>query len=91
MYRRPTTFVALALGSFVLLYASATGGGAKAPDRTSVISYWSDDPLPSIWTVRPNGTGRARILHTRQNAKRPRISPDGRWVAFDARVPRPDA
>ena len=82
-----TTFVALALGSFVLLYASATGGGAKAPDRTSVISYWSDDPLPSIWTVRPNGTGRARILHTRQNAKRPRISPDGRWVAFDGTRP----
>ncbi len=37
--------------------------------------------------VRPDGTGRARILRTRQNAKRPRISPDGRWVAFDGTRP----
>jgi Tol biopolymer transport system component len=64
--------------------------GAAAPARTAAdarprswIVYWSDDPWPSIWAVRPDGSHRHRIIRTRRNAKRPRLSPDRAWVAFD--------
>jgi Tol biopolymer transport system component len=51
------------------------------------IVYWRESPIPSIWAVRPNGTHNHRILRSRQNAKRPRLSPDRRWVAFDGTPP----
>jgi Tol biopolymer transport system component len=80
--------LALALGSLLLACASAAGSdGGAAKGAAGVISYWSDEPWPSIWSVRPDGSGRRRILRTRQNAKRPRISPDGGWVAFDGTRP----
>ena len=44
-------------------------------------------PIPSIWSIRPDGSGRHRILQTNQNAKRARLSPDGTWVAFDGSPP----
>ena len=49
--------------------------------------YWSESPWPSIWTVRAGGSQPRRILRNRQNAKRPRLSPDRRWVAFDGAPP----
>jgi TolB protein len=53
----------------------------------SLIVFWSDSPYPSLWAVRPDGSDRHRIIRTPQNAKRPSISPDGRWVAFDGAPP----
>jgi len=44
-------------------------------------------PIPSIWSIRPDGSGRHRILETNQNAKRARLSPDGTRVAFDGSPP----
>ncbi len=67
------------------------GAPAAAPARDSknagLIVYWSESPWPSIWSVRPDGAHRRRILHNRQNGKRPRLSPDRRWVAFDGAPP----
>ena len=37
--------------------------------------------------MRIDGTGLRRIYVTRQNAKRPRLSPDGNWIAFDGASP----
>ncbi len=52
-----------------------------------LILFWSESPWPSTWSVRPDGTGLRRIFDTRQNAKRPRLSPDRRWIAFDGAAP----
>jgi Tol biopolymer transport system component len=61
---------------------------AAGPERLGGwIVYWRESPIPSIWAVRPDGTRSHRILRTRQNAKRPRLSPDRRWVAFDGAPP----
>ena len=59
--------------------ADASGGG--------LITFWNDDPIPSIYAVRPDGTGLTPLLRTGQNAKRARLSPDRRWVAFDGAPP----
>lgn len=68
----------------VALCASAPGAGGSGG---SLIAYWNDDPIPSIWAVRPDGSGRIPLLQTSKNAKRPRLSPDRRWVAFDGAPP----
>jgi Tol biopolymer transport system component len=52
-----------------------------------LIVYWSMSPIPSIWSIRPDGSARHRILKTTQNAKRARLSPDRKWVAFDGSPP----
>ena len=70
----------------LVLVASASASGAQASSR-GLIAYWTDDPFPSIWAVRPDGSGRTSLLRSSQNAKRARISPDGRWVAFDGAPP----
>ncbi len=59
---------------------SGDGGGA-------LIVFWSDSPYPSLWAVRPDGSGRHRIAPNHQNAKRPALSPDRRWIAFDGAPP----
>lgn len=80
--------IALTLGSLLVASAGIAGGDDDAAKGSAaVISYWSDEPWPSIWTVRADGSGRARILRTRQNAKRPRVSPNGAWVVFDGTRP----
>jgi Tol biopolymer transport system component len=58
-----------------------------APANGGVIVYWKESPWPSIWVTRPNGSRVHRILRNRQNAKRARLSPDRRWVAFDGAAP----
>jgi Tol biopolymer transport system component len=67
------------------------GGPGAAPGRDSKnggsIVYWSESPWPSIWSISAGGSRRHRILRNRQNAKRPRLSPDRRWVAFDGALP----
>ena len=79
--------VSLVLATLAALVLCGVAGAGAQKDGVDLISYWSDDPWPSIWTVRPDGSHRARILRTQQNAKRPRISPDGRRVAFDGTRP----
>jgi TolB protein len=37
--------------------------------------------------MRPDGSHRYRILRNKQNAKRPRLSPNHTWVAFDGAPP----
>ncbi len=56
------------------------GGGA-------LVVFWSDSPIPSLWSVRPGGSGLHRLFRSDQNAKRPALSPDRRWVAFDGTPP----
>jgi Tol biopolymer transport system component len=84
------------LAAAVLLAGAMLAGGAatsastpaadpKAGPRTIV--YWTDSPWPSIWLTDASGSRARRILNNRQNAKRPRLSPDGRLVAFDGTPP----
>jgi len=61
--------------------AAPSIGGAR------LVVYWSENPWPSIWAVRADGTQVHRILRNKQNGKRPRLSPDRRWVAFDGAPP----
>lgn len=76
-----------------LVAAAVTAGllvpatGAETERLGGWIVYWLESPVPSIWAVRPDGTRNHRILRGGQNAKRPRLSPDRRWVAFDG-IPR---
>ena len=51
------------------------------------ILFWADAPQPSLWAMRPDGSGRHMIFRTPQNAKRPTLSPDGTWIAFDGAPP----
>lgn len=71
----------------VLVGASVLGLPAAegAPRARGLIVYWSESPWPSIWAIAADGSRNRRILRNRQNAKRPRLSPDRRWVAFDGR------
>jgi Tol biopolymer transport system component len=75
-----------ALACVVTAVAAATAGHAGSSGPGLVV-FWSDDPWPSIWKVAPGGSKPQRILHNRQNAKRPRLSPDRAWVAFDGASP----
>lgn len=61
------------------------GAPAKASFR-GLIVFWDDSPWPSIWAMRAGSKPR-RILRNQQNAKRPRLSPDRRWIAFDGAAP----
>jgi len=58
-----------------------------AARQTSWIVFWSEQPWPAIWAVRPDGSHKHRILQSRQNAKRPTLSPHRSWVAFDGTPP----
>jgi TolB protein len=63
----------LAGAAFALAGSSPTGG---------TILFWTDSPIPSLRTMRADGTHVRRIA-ANQNAKRPSLSPDRRWIAFD--------
>lgn len=75
----------------LLVFTFQTSGGepeSKQPEHLAgLIVFWRETPWPSLWSVQPNGTGLRRIYYTRQNAKRPRLSPDGEWIAFDGASP----
>lgn len=61
--------------------------GGRAAKGGELIVYWSESPYPTIWRIRPDGSQRARILRNEQNARRPVLSPDRTWVAFDGASP----
>ena len=69
-----------------LVDGADAGPGAGSSSRGMIV-YWSESPFPSIWAIRPDGSHRFRILRNHQNAKRPALSPDRRWVAFDGAPP----
>jgi Tol biopolymer transport system component len=69
------------------LLGAATSAAHANPAGPGLIVYWRESPFPSIWAIRPDGTHARRILRTRQNAKRARLSPDRSWVAFDGSSP----
>ncbi len=61
-------------------------GGSSDPGR---VLFWSDrgQPGPALWEMRPDGSHQHVIYRTRRNAKRPVLSPDGSWIAFDGASP----
>jgi len=81
------TYAALCALAAAASLGAACGGGGGPPALTGWIVYWSESPRPSIHAVRPDGTRAHLILRSGQNAKRPRLSPDRRWVAFDGAPP----
>jgi TolB protein len=72
----------------LLLTALLVLGVARAGvEDDGLIVYWSDDPFPSIWAMDADGSNAHRLLSNDQNAKRPRLSPDRQFVAFDGAPP----
>ena len=71
--------------ALVLTAASTVGASA----RGSLILFWSDRgrPGPSLWAMRADGSQQRLIYHAAVNAKRPTLSPDGSWIAFDGASP----
>jgi Tol biopolymer transport system component len=67
--------------------ASSTAAPSSETRVGSLILFWSDTPWPSLWSIRPDGSHRQRLFRTRQNCKRPVLSPDRRWIAFDGTPP----
>ena len=59
--------------------------GSAAPSPGTIV-FWTDSPVPSLRAMRADGTHLRRIP-ARQNAKRPALSPDRRWIAFDGTPP----
>ncbi len=55
--------------------------------REGLILFWKESPWPSIWSVRPDGSQLGWAYRTHQNAKRPTLSPDRKWIAFDGAAP----
>jgi TolB protein len=77
----------LALGLLVTLACAAAAASGASRSGPRLIVYWSTSPYPSLWAVKPDGSGRHRLVRLQKNAKRPRLSPDGQWVAFDGARP----
>jgi Tol biopolymer transport system component len=80
-------FAGLACLLGTAIFAAQVQGNATAAGPPGLIVYWSESPFPSIWAIRPDGSRAHRILRTRQNAKRARLSADRSWVAFDGASP----
>ena len=77
-----------------LLAVSVAGAGLAFPSAlrassAGLILFWSDrgNPGPALWAMRPDGSHQHRIYRTYANAKRPVLSPDGSWIAFDGASP----
>src|SRR5262245_36140188 len=86
--RRSAGMRRAALVGLVLALAGFVRSPSAHPARAGGWSaYWTQAPRPSIRAVRPDGTRDHGILRTLQNAKRPRLSPDRAWVAFDGAPP----
>jgi Tol biopolymer transport system component len=84
-----TTFLALAAALLLAVVAgcSLLRETEPAPTPRGLIVFWSASPYPSLWSVRPDGSHLRRLYKTGQNAKRPTLSPDRRWIAFDGAAP----
>lgn len=66
--------------ALLLAAAFVLAGCSNAPRAT--ILFWTDSPIPSLRAMREDGTHVRRIAAA-QNAKRPTLSPDRKWIAFD--------
>jgi Tol biopolymer transport system component len=86
MRARALPVVALACLLGAVIWAAQVRGDATSAGA-GLIVYWRESPFPTIWAIRPDGSRARRILRTRQNAKRARLSPDRKWVAFDGASP----
>ena len=76
------------IGAVTSVVVAAAGVAALASAAPSArIAYWSDSPIPSLYSVQPDGSGRTEIGRLRLNAKRPDVSPNGRLVAFGGAPP----
>jgi Tol biopolymer transport system component len=82
-----TRVLALTLLACALVAGAPAATASPEANGGGLILFWSESPWPSLWSVRPDGTHRRRILRTREAAKRPRLSPDRKWVAFDGARP----
>jgi TolB protein len=65
----------------------SSGPAATWSSRGGLIVFWWITPWPRLWSMHSDGTHRRLILRTRDAAKRPRLSPDRQWVAFDGPSP----
>ena len=69
------------MNRLAVVAALALGLGGSAQSGGEIL-FWTTSPIPSLRAMRPDGTHVRRIAGG-QNAKRPSLSPDRRWVAFD--------
>ena len=83
----PPVGAVVLVGLAAVFMAVRIAAGDRAGTGGELIVYWSESPYPAIWKIRPDGSQRARILRNEQNAKRPALSPDRKWVAFDGAPP----
>ncbi|TML24986.1 MAG: hypothetical protein E6G32_02135 [Actinobacteria bacterium] len=84
--RRPfSPLLTIGVAGAVLALPVALG---EASHR-SLILFWSDhgQPGPALWAMQPDGSNQHLIYHAYANAKRPMLSPDGSWIAFDGASP----
>lgn len=78
----------LVLAALISALTAACGsGGPHAAPAGGLILFWSDSPYPSLRSVWPDGSHLRRVYETRQNAKRPSLSPDRTLIAFDGTPP----
>ena len=84
---RPRAYGLVVILAATVAIGPSTASSPGAGGRTGrLILFWSDSPIPSLWSVRPDGSHRHR-LRLRQNCKRPQLSPDRRWIVFDGTPP----
>jgi len=83
--RLTALLVAVVTGTAIAAAAGLAGGAGST--SAGMIVYWRESPWPTIWAMRPDGSGRRRILRNHQNAKRPVLSQGRAWVAFDGTPP----
>ena len=76
IYRKPAS----GIGADQLLFAPPSNAVPHdwTPDGRSVLAEFSGD----IWVVPVSGDQPFALLQTRFNETQPRVSPDGRWVAY---------
>ena len=89
----PLVAVALA-GSVLAVLAgvSLTESAATTPGRNGRIVYAQEvEGHFQLFTIRPNGTGRARVGHVTGDAVHPDWSPDGTKIVFELDHPQGDA
>jgi Tol biopolymer transport system component len=70
-----------------LLAVAGVSKSATAGPHAGRILFWSDRGHPALRSMPPDGSGERPLYRTPQNAKRPVLSPDGRWIAFDGASP----
>ena len=71
----------------LLVVAALATGLVGSASPVGAILFWTDSPIPSLRSMRPDGSNVRRVFVSRLNAKRPSLSPDRRWIAFDGSPP----